>query len=107
MTQQNRDRNPSCNIIIIITCVLVSILLPLFIQYPLNVAIRDLYNPSGWIVLQPHLRVFSTLICFSITYGIGFYCLTSAKPKKWLFILHAILTFIWCGFVAMLFYIGI
>lgn len=98
----NRERKPFWNILIVTLCVLVSILLPLIIQSPLNRLFRNLYNPPEWIVLQPHLRVISTLICFIITYGIGFYCLISANLKRWLFVLHAILTFLWCGFIAML-----
>ena len=102
MIKMNRKRKSFWNIITITLCVLVSILLPLIIQSPLNRLFRNLYNPPGWIVLQPHLRVISTLLCIVITYGIGFYCLVLANSKRWLFILHAILTILWCGFIAVL-----
>ena len=98
----NRERNPFLNVIIVTLCVLVSIILPIIIQSPLNRLFRNLYNPSGWIVLQPHLRVISTLLCIVITYGIGFWCLKLASSKRWLFVLHAILTILWCGFIAVL-----
>ena len=88
---------------IIILCVVFSILFPFFTQGYLNTLFRDLFNPSGWIVLQPHLRVISTLLCFAITYGIGYYLLMWVKSRKWLLVLHAILTFLWCGFIAMLY----
>mgnify|MGYP003295448402 CR=1 len=92
------------NIIIVILAILISILLPLLIQSPLNTLFRDLFNPSGWIVLKPHLRVISTLLCFSVTYGVGLYLLILLKSKRWLFILHAVLTFLWSVFVAMMVY---
>lgn len=87
---------------LIVLCVVFSILFPLFIQGPLNTLLRDMLNPPGWIVLQPHLRIVSTLLCFVTTYGIGYYLLKLAKSKKKLFVLHAVLTFLWCGFIAAL-----
>lgn len=67
---------------IIILCVVFSIIFPFFAQGYLNILFRDLFNPPGWIILQPHLRVISTLLCFAITYGIGYYLLKWAKSKK-------------------------
>lgn len=99
---KNTVRRPFYKIIIVIICVFISLLLPLIIQSPLNRLLRNLYNPSGWIVLLPHLRVISTLICFFITYVIGFSLLILAKSRIWLFILHVILTFLWCVLIAML-----
>lgn len=80
----------------ITSCVVLSIFLPVFIQVPLNFLFRDLFNPSGCIILKPNLRIISALLCFMITYIIGFFILRNAKAKLWLFILHAILTFLWC-----------
>lgn len=102
MKKINRTREFFWNIILVTLCVFVSIVLPLTIQSPLNRLFRNLYNPPGWIVLQPDLRIISTVLCIVITYGIGFYCLILAKSKRWLFILHAILTVLWCGFIAFL-----
>jgi len=90
---------------IIILCVVFSIIFPFFAQGYLNILFRDLFNPPEWIILQPHLRVISTLLCFAVTYGIGYHLLKWAKSKKWLFILHAILTFLWCGCWAVLLYL--
>lgn len=56
--------------------ILEAIILPLFIQAPLNRLFRKLFNPPGWIVLQPPYRVQSTLLCFAITYIIGIILLT-------------------------------
>ena len=87
---------------LIVLCVLASLMIPIFIQSPLNFLFRDLFNPPDWIILQPHLRVISTILCFAITYGTGYYLLNRAKSKKWLFVLHAVLTFLWCGLIALL-----
>lgn len=104
----NGIRNPLVNSKIMIKlCVLVSILLPLSIQSSLNELIRDMCNPPERIILLPNLRVISTLTCFSITYCLSLFCLISAKSKRWLFVLHAILTFLWCGFVAFFIYMMI
>ena len=88
--------------IFVTLCVLVSLFMPIFIQSPLNFLFRDLFNQPGWNILQLHLRIISTILCFAITYGIGYYLLDKVKVKRWLFILHAVLTFLWCGFIAML-----
>ena len=90
------------NMKLLYLCVLVSLFMPIFIQSPLNFLFRDLFNPPGWNILQLHLRIISTILCFAITYGIGYYLLDKVKVKRWLFILHAVLTFLWCGFIAML-----
>ena len=49
-------------------CVVLSILIPFFVQHPLNVLFRDLFNQNEGLILKPHLRVISTLTCFIITY---------------------------------------
>lgn len=77
-------------------CVVLSILIPLFVQYPLNVLFRDLFNQNGSIILKPHLRVISTLVCFVITYYIGVKLLNKGNASLVLRISHAILTFLWC-----------
>ena len=86
--------------VLVTLCVLVSLLIPGFIQSPLNFLFRDLFNPPECKILLPYLRVISTILCFAITYGIGYYLLYKSKSKRWLFILHAVLTFLWCGFIA-------
>lgn len=83
-------------------CVVLSILIPLFVQYPLNVLFRDLFNQNGIIILKPHLRVISTLVCFAITYCIGVKLLNKGNAGLVLRISHAILTFLWCCFWALL-----
>ena len=83
-------------------CVVLSILIPLFVQYPLNVLFRDLFNQNGSIILKPHLRVISTLVCFVITYCIGVKLLNKDNAGIVLRISYAILTFLWCCFWALL-----
>ncbi len=103
----NSNSGKNRNVWLIVLCVFISILLPIFIQHPINVVFRDLFNPPGWKYLISNLRVISTLVCFAITCGIGIICLRFAKTKRWLFILHAILTFLWCVFIAVLFWIAV
>ena len=90
--------------IIIVIVVIISIFAPFFIQGHINTLFRDVFNPSGCIVLKPYLRVISTLVCFFIVYGIGLYLLMLVKSRRLLFILHAILTFLWCVFIAIFVY---
>ena len=85
-------------------CVIVSILLPIIIQGPINTLFRDLFNPPGWNILKPNLRVISTLVCYFINICVGFSCLALAKAEKPLFVWHAVLAFLWCGFVALICY---
>jgi len=88
--------------LIITACVVLSILLPVIIQVPLNFLLRDLTNPHGSIILKPNIRIISTLLCFIITYVVGFFLLRNAKAKPWLYILHVVLTFSWCMLWAIL-----
>lgn len=83
-------------------CVVLSILIPFFVQHPLNVLFRDLFNQNEGLILKPHLRVISTLTCFIITYYIGVKLLNKGNAGIILRISHAILTFLWCCFWALL-----
>lgn len=83
-------------------CFVLSILIPFFVQHPLNVLFRDLFNQNEGLILEPHLRVISTLFCFAITFYIGVKLLKKGNAGLVLRILHAILTFLWCCFWALL-----
>ena len=101
----SRKQNAKIRIVLcVVAAVVVSLVMPCFIQSPLNVLFRDLFNPEGWIVLVPHLRVISTIVCFLMTYSIGLVLLYNAKSKWWLYILHIVCTFSWCVFVAEIVY---
>ncbi len=82
----------------IFLCVLWSFFFPLIFQGIFDTIFRDLFNPSGKLILLPHLRVMSTLLCFFVTYIVGIYILKKGSAKMWLYVAHAILTFLWCGF---------
>lgn len=89
----------------ILRCVIVSLVLPMLIQDPLNRIFRDLFNPEGWNILQPQYRVISTLICIVITYITGRPLLVKANAQWWLYILHAVCTLCWGVLYAMVWYI--
>ena len=52
----------------ILLSVVISIVFPVFIQFPLNTLVRDLFNPAGHTILIPNLRILSALTCLIITY---------------------------------------
>lgn len=91
--------------ICIILCVIVSIVLPILIQSHLNYMFRGWFNPPGWIVLQPHLRIMSTFVCFLITYFPSLFLLRYGKVSYGLRIAHLFCTFIWAILVACLIYL--
>ena len=82
----------------IVLCVLWSIFFPLIFQGIFDTVFKDLFNPPGKLILLLHLRIISTILCFLITYIVGIYILKKGCTKMWLYVAHAILTFLWCGF---------
>lgn len=56
-------------VLLLIMTIVVALLTPVMLQYHLNVIFRNLFNPQGFIVLIPELRVVSTLVCYGITAG--------------------------------------
>ena len=94
--------------VFLIMTIVAALLVPVLLQYPLNVLFRDLFNPSGCIVLVPGLRVVSTLVCYAITAAAGMLLLSfSGICKRWLTVLFFVLTFLWTGFVAAALYLAI
>ena len=88
--------------------VVVALLTPVLLQGHLNVIFRNLFNPSGWIVLVPGLRVASTLVCYGIAAAAGGTLLRIARiHKRWLTVLFFVLTFLWTGLVAAALYLAI
>lgn len=95
-------------VVLLIMTILVALLTPVLLQGHLNVLFRDLFNPPGWIVLVPGLRVMSTLVCYVITAAAGWLLLhCSGIRKRWLTILFFVLTFLWTGLVAAALYLAI
>lgn len=92
--------------VFILLSVVISITFPILIQSSLNTLLRDLFNPEGWIILIPSLRILSTLICLTITYVPSLFLLIKANSSKWLYIAHAICCFLWTFFVAMICFIA-
>lgn len=86
----------------VLSCVILSMALPLFIQNPINVWFRDTFNPSGWIVLLPHLRVKSTLLCFWIVEVLGSFLLYIGNSRWYLYLVHPFCSFCWCVFWAII-----
>lgn len=92
--------------VFLIMTVMVALLTPVLLQYPLNVLFRDLFNPAGCIILVPGLRVMSTLVCYAIAAAAGWALLRiSGIRKRWLTVLFFVLTFLWTGFVALVLYL--
>ena len=91
----------------IFVCIIISTLLPLNMQHPMNLLFRALFNPEGWIVLQPQFRIASTLVCILITWFLGWNLLYKGGFRLWVFILHAVLTFCWGVVVSIGFYLVI
>lgn len=94
--------------VFLIMTILVALLTPVLLQYPLNVLFRDLFNPPGCIILVPGLRVMSTLVCYAIAAAAGWALLRRSRINKtWLDVLFFVLTFLWTGFVAAALYLTI
>ena len=92
--------------VLLIMTVVVALLTPVLLQGHLNVIFRDLFNPPGWIVLVPGLRVVSTLVCYGIAAAAGGTLLRIARiHKRWLTVLFFVLTFLWTFFVAGVLYL--
>ena len=108
-TNNNPDTPSKANkVVFLIMTVVVALLTPVLLQGHLNVLFRDLFNPSGWIVLVPGLRVVSTLVCYGITAAAGRLLLRiSGIRKRWLTVLFFVLTFLWTGLVAAALYLVI
>jgi len=95
-------------VVLLIMTILVALLTPVLLQGHLNVLFRDLFNPQGWIVLVPGLRVVSTLVCYGIAAAAGGTLLRIARiHKRWLTVLFFVLTFLWTGLVAAALYLAI
>lgn len=84
----------------VVICVVVMIFTPILIQPYLNEGFRNLFNPPGWVVLQPPYRVMSTVLCFIITFAVGYLCLRKGRIGKTGKILYGICSFVWCVFWA-------
>ena len=106
-TSNNPDTLSKKDKVVLLTMtILVALLTPVLLQDPLNVLFRDLFNPPGWIVLVPGLRVVSPLVCYAITAAAGGALLRiSGIQKRWLTILSLVLTFLWTGLVAAAVYL--
>lgn len=92
--------------VFLIMTIVTALLVPVLLQGHLNVIFRNLFNPSGWIVLVPGLRVMSTLVCYGLTAAAGRLLLRiSGIRKRWLTVLFFVLTFLWTGFVALVLYL--
>jgi len=92
----------------LIMTIVTALLVPVLLQGHLNVIFRNLFNPSGWIVLVPGLRVVSTLVCYGIAAAAGGTLLRIARiHKRWLTVLFFVLTFLWTGLVAAALYLAI
>ena len=71
-TNNNPDTLSKAHKVVLLTMtILVALLTPVLLQGHLNVIFRNLFNPSGWIVLVPGLRVVSTLVCYGIAAAAG------------------------------------
>lgn len=93
-------------VVLLTMSIMVALLTPVLLQGHLNVIFRNLFNPPGWIVLVPGLRVVSTLVCYGITAAAGGFLLhRSGIRKQWLSILFFVLTFLWTFFVAGVLYL--
>lgn len=90
-----------------IWCIVLSILLPLFIQDALNSVVRDFLEFIGLLVEKPYRHLIGAILCFCITYYIGFLILDKGEPNIVLRIAHVILTFLWCANVASIMYYGL
>lgn len=92
--------------LLLIATIVAALLVPVLLQYPLNVLFRDLFNPAGCVILVPGLRVMSTLVCYGLTAAAGRLLLRiSGIRKRWLTVLFFVLTFLWIGFVALVLYL--
>lgn len=99
----NKPNTPSKTqrVVFLVLTIVVALLIPLLLQSKLNVLFRDLFNPQGWNILIPRLRVISTLVCYAITAAVGGTLLHFSRiRKRWLTILFYVLTFLWTGLVA-------
>lgn len=105
----NPDTPSKANkVVLLIMTIMVALLTPVLLQGHLNVIFRNLFNPSGWIVLVPGLRVVSTLVCYGLTAAAGGTLLRIARiHKRWLTVLFFVLTFLWTGLVAAALYLAI
>ena len=112
-TNKETNNNPDTlsktdKVVLLIMTVMVALLTPVLLQGHLNVIFRNLFNPPGWIVLVPGLRVVSTLVCYGITVAAGGTLLRIARiHKHWLTVLFFVLTFLWTGLVAAVLYLAI
>ena len=108
-TNNNPDTLSKAHKVVLLTMtILVALLTPVLLQGHLNVIFRNLFNPPGWIVLVPGLRVVSTLVCYGIAAAAGGTLLRIARiHKRWLTVLFFVLTFLWTGLVAAALYLAI
>lgn len=95
-------------VLLLVMTIVTALLVPVLLQGHLNVIFRNLFNPPGWIVLVPGLRVASTLVCYGIAAAAGGTLLRIARiHKRWLTVLFFVLTFLWTGLVAAALYLAI
>ena len=108
-TNNNPDTlSKTDKVVLLIMTIIAALLTPVLLQGYLNVIFRNLFNPPGWIVLVPGLRVVSTLVCYGITAAAGGTLLHISRiRKRWLTVLFSVLTFLWTGFVAAALYLAI
>lgn len=90
-------------IVFLVLTIVVALFVPMLLQPELNIIFRDMFNPQGWNILIPKLRVLSTLVCYAITAVAGVTALHFSKiNKRWLTILFFVLTFLWTVFVSFI-----
>ena len=108
-TNNNPDTPSKAHkVVLLIMTIVTALLVPVLLQGHLNVIFRDLFNPPGWIVLVPGLRVASTLVCYGIAAAAGGTLLRIARiHKRWLTVLFFVLTFLWTSLVAAALYLAI
>lgn len=92
-------------ILFIVSCVLLSLAIPVFFQPSLNLLFRAVFNPEGSIILKPVYRVLSTIVCMCLTYYVTRILLEKAKASKFLRILHIVCCILWTMFIAMGYYL--
>lgn len=93
--------------LLVLLAFIVSFVIPVFAQWHLNAWFRDTFNPDGWRVLQPHLRLMSMLVCYLISYAAGYAFLfqIGEQLKARVYVIHALYSFCWVGFCAFLCYV--
>lgn len=80
---------------------------PFLVQGHLNVLLRDLFNPKGWTVLVPDLRIISTLIVWGVANIFSIWCFRLKKITEKFLRIYLCVSFIYCVIVAVLIYLAV